>query len=229
MEYEFKDLGVWQPYMPDTLSPQQQAANAEVAGMGLGPAVYLKRESDGKDWYEFRNAADSFADGAVLVCALHDPATGLETMDATQRDKNLTFPAGQRLIQVLGVDPADPKPFKLFKGKIYDPTTNTMSDPPPPQVQSVKDYQFAGQAAAEGIISDDDAMKWVAQGITPQVLIDAVTASVTDPDRRKRVLLFLAGTTAFPRNHELTPLLAASFGKDTPAKLDAFFYAASLR
>lgn len=94
---------------------------------------------------------------------------------------------------------------------------------------SVYDYQFAGQAAAEGIITDDDAMKWVAQGITPQKLIDAVTANVTDPDRQKRVLLFLAGTTMFPRNHELTPLLAASFGKDTPDKLDAFFVAAGKR
>lgn len=99
----------------------------------------------------------------------------------------------------------------------------------PAMTVSVFDYQFAGQAAAENIISDDDALAWVGTGKTPDRLIVAVKTKITDPDRQKRVLLFLAGTTSFPRYHELTPLLAASFGKDTPEKVDAFFLAASKR
>lgn len=104
---------------------------------------------------------------------------------------------------------------------------------PAPVPDSVADYQFAGQAAAEGIIDYDAAKAWAGPGTVPQVLLDAVdgllAAGQIDADRHSRVILFLMGTKDFPRHHDLTPILAASFGKDTPAKLDAFFVAASQR
>lgn len=93
----------------------------------------------------------------------------------------------------------------------------------------VYDYQFAGQAYAEKIIDFEAAKAWTGSGAVPKVLLDAVDAVVTHPERHARVVLFLMGTKEFPRNHELTPILAATFGKDTPEKLDAFFVAAGKR
>jgi hypothetical protein len=137
MAYTIEDLGIWQPYTPDVISPEAQAATA----MGLGVVVFLRRESDGRDWYEFRDADGSFTEGGVLACALFDPGTGLETVDATQRDERMIFPAGQRLLEITGVPADDEKPFKLFKGKVYDPATNTIVDPPEPQAKQVTSAQ----------------------------------------------------------------------------------------
>ncbi|WP_345820093.1 hypothetical protein ABC766_29310 [Methylobacterium fujisawaense] len=221
MAYTFKDHGTWSEYVPDPMPDWTKLAGGQV--------IFLRRDSDGIDWYAYRNADDTFQAGSVLANTIKDPTAGREVIKAVFRDPSMIFPVGQRLIEIFGVEPTDQKPHNLFAEMVFDPATHTLSDQPPQPIMSVRDYQFAGQAAAEGIISDDDAMAWVANGKTPQKLIDAVTASVPDPDRRKRVLLFLAGTTIFPRNHELTPILAASFGKDTGAKLDAFFQAASDR
>lgn len=219
MTYTVKDHGTWSLYKPSTMPDWAE-------GMGI-PVAYAKRDGDGVDWYEYRKTA--FGAGSVLCTVLLDPSDGIETVKAVFRDASMLFPANHRLIEVEGFDPADDKPHNTFAWMVYDAKANALLPALPPKVVAVADYQFAGQAAAEGIISDQDALDWVTIGRTPQKLIDAVTASVTDAERRKRVILFLAGTTNFPRFHELTPLLAASFGKDTPAKVDAFFAAASKR
>lgn len=223
--YTIRDLGTWVPYTPDPLPDWA----AEMPGGG-GHFAFLQRTGDGADFYELRNGDPSpFAPGVILATTLRDPSTGLEIVKTAFRDPGMVFPLNQRLIEIVGVDPSITDAQNLFLEQVYDAASATFSPPPPPKVVSVADYQFAGQAAAQGIISDDDAMGWVGAGKTPQVLIDAVKATVTDPDRQKRVLLFLAGTTVFPRKHELTPVLAASFGITTPDALDAFFLAASQR
>ena len=66
-------------------------------------------------------------------------------------------------------------------------------------------------------------------GTVPKSLLDAVDQAVTDPDRHTAVVLFLMGSKQFPRAHPLTPVPGAVFGKDTPAKLEAFFVAAGAR
>ncbi|MFB0490178.1 hypothetical protein ABIE45_002764 [Methylobacterium sp. OAE515] len=223
MTYIVKDHGTWKPYKPDPLPEWAQ----DLVTIG-GTVVFLKRETDGLDFYDFRKE-EPFAENAVVAAALPDPATGLEIVKSVFRDTSMMFPTNQRLIEIDGVDPSITDPHNLFTEQLFDPAALTFSPPPPPQVLSVKDYQFAGEAATRGIISNDDAMAWVGQGKIPQSLIAAVQQSVTDPERKTRVLLFLAGTTIFPRNHELTPILAASFGITTPDALDAFFASANLR
>ncbi len=94
---------------------------------------------------------------------------------------------------------------------------------------TVWDWQFAGEAAAEGIITTQEALDWVGAGHVPASLVAAVDAAVTDPDAHARVVLFLTGASQFPRAHPLTAVLGAAFGKDTPDKLDAFFAAAGAR
>lgn len=76
----------------------------------------------------------------------------------------------------------------------------------------VTDWQFAGQAAAQGIITRAAALAWVARGEVPAVLVSAVDAMVTDPDRHFAVMLFLSGSKEYPRQHPLTPMLAPLLG-----------------
>lgn len=101
--------------------------------------------------------------------------------------------------------------------------------PPVPVPASVWDWQFAGAAAAEGIITAQEALDWVGGGHVPASLVAAVDVAVTDPNQHAKVVLFLTGASQFPRAHPLVPVLGAAFGKDTPEKLDAFFVAAGAR
>jgi hypothetical protein len=223
MAPRINDLGVWSQYTPDPLP--------EWARLAAAPGQkFIFTGRNGLDWYDFRKAQGSFTDGYLLAFTRRDDAgTGMEIIQGVYRDRSLAaIPTNMRVIEIEDVDPTNGAPWKLYEQKIYDPTTKTISsDKFTPPIVSVRDYQFAGQAAAEGIISEKEADDWITVGTVPQKLIDAVTQKVTDADRQKRVLRFLKGTTVYPRDHELTPVLAASFGKDTPAKLDAFFLAAS--
>jgi hypothetical protein len=219
MAITVKDHGEWELYKPDPMPDWAKGVSY--------PVGFVRRLTDKVDWYEYRKTA--FTDGSVIATVLRDPSDGIETVKLVTRDVSGPFPASHRVIEILGFDPADTKPHNTFAWMVYDPAKKALSAALPPKVAGVADYQFAGQAASEGIITADEAMAWVATGKTPQTLIGAVKVAITDPDRQSRVLLFLAGTTVFPRYHELTPLLAGTFGKDTPEKLDAFFAAAAKR
>jgi len=223
------DHGIWRPYKPDPLP--QWALDAIEGGSlpdGMVP-MFLQREDDGADWYEHRNDEQNWTQHSVICTVLADPATGIETVKAVFRDRMMQFPINQRLIEITGHDVEDDKPHNEFAWMIYDPADKTLSPAASPQVLTVQSYQFAGQAAAEGIITDQEALDWVTIGKTPTALIEAVKANVPDPERRQRVLLFLAGTYLFPLLHPLTPLLGASFGKNTPELLRKFFNDAGAR
>jgi hypothetical protein len=200
----------------------------------IGGTILFMRRDDGIDWYDYIRAEARFQEGAVLALTIAGADAGSEMVGAIYRDPTKLIPFSQRVIEIDGVPASEDKPHNLFEWLTYHPDSLSFSGVAgPPQAPepdlTVKDYQFAGQAAAEGIITDDAAMAWVATGKTPDRLIEAVKQAVPDPDRQKRVLLFLAGTTTFPLSHELTPILAASFGKNTPELVKAFFLAASQR
>jgi hypothetical protein len=222
MPYPVKDHGLWEPYTPNPLPDWAQA----VSGFAI---AFSRRKSDGMDWYEYRNADGTFADNAVLATTYFYDSLDVEQVMAVSRDETRIAPANMRVIEINGVDPSITDPENLFSGQAYDPVAKTFGPMPPPKVFSVSDYQFAGQAAADGFITQSEAMDWVARGVIPPSLVADVQQNIADPDRQQRVLLFLAGTTAFPRYHELTPVLATAFGITTSADLDAFFTAASKR
>lgn len=99
----------------------------------------------------------------------------------------------------------------------------------PPVPDTVWDYQFAGEAEARGIITSEECDAWVGPGIVPETLTEKVKQIITDPAARRRVILFLKGSKEFPRYHPNTVALAALFGLDTSAKIDAFFLSAEQR
>lgn len=224
MAPQIKDLGLWNQYTPET--PPDWAEQ-----LPLGQRVlFVRRDSDGTDWYDFRNAEGSFTDGYLLATTIKENNSGLEIIQGIHRDQTtIAVPNGMRVIEIEDMSPDDPAPWKAYEGRVFDPAALTIGEIWAPPVMSVRDYQFAGQANAEGIIDDQETDDWVATGVVPDKLVQAVKEQNLGAERERRVLLFLRGTTVYPRFHELTPLLAASFGKDTPEKLDAFFRSASQR
>lgn len=101
--------------------------------------------------------------------------------------------------------------------------------PTPAVPSTVHAYQFAGQAAAEGLISANEARAWAGAGAVPPTLQAAVDRIVTDSEEHDRVTFFLVGATEFPRQHPNTIALGAVFGKKSSEELDAFFIAAGDR
>jgi len=108
----------------------------------------------------------------------------------------------------------------------------TYTDAPPPAPEpvpnEVADWQFAGQAAEEGIITRAEALAWAARGEVPKTLDDAVAQAVPDPDALFNIRLLLAGAKSYLRTNPLVPLLGQVFGKDA-AGLDQFWRDAAKR
>jgi len=100
--------------------------------------------------------------------------------------------------------------------------------PPEPVPSEVADWQFAGQAAAEGIITRDEALAWAARGAVPKTLDDAVAAAIPDADALFDVRMLLAGAKSYLRTNPLVPLLGQVFGKDATG-LDQFWRDAAKR
>lgn len=94
---------------------------------------------------------------------------------------------------------------------------------------TIEDWQLAGQAAVDGIITEDAALDWSGAGIIPANLVQAVNATITNPADRFAVKIFLRGTKLFNRHHPRVAQLAPLFGMDTPEKVEAFWLAASKR
>jgi hypothetical protein len=118
MPYTFEDLGEWERYTPDPLP-------AYALGLSM-PVLFARRLSDGVDWYDFARGLGDFTPGTALATTIRDPATGQEIAMGLFRDPSLVFPAGLRLLEVSGLDPDDPAPWKSFEQQGYDPTKKAL-------------------------------------------------------------------------------------------------------
>lgn len=224
MAPKIKDLGTWTLYKPDVLPEFVNEVPPEYV------VYFARRDTDGVDWYQFRSDPTSFTPGYLLATVSPDFFSSNGVVQGVYRGvENTPGPGGMRLIEIEDLTPDDPVPHKLYEQRVFDPVALTIGEPWKPPIMAVADYQFAGQANAEGILTDKETDDWVGTGVVPESLIVAVKQQVTDPERQRRVILFLKGTKSFPQFHELTPLLAASFGKNTPEKVATFFEAASKR
>lgn len=99
---------------------------------------------------------------------------------------------------------------------------------PEPVPSEVADWQFAGQAAVEGIITQQEALDWAGSGKVPQVLWTAVDGAIKDPDQHFQVSMLLVGAKSYLRANPLVPLLGAVLNKDA-AGLDQFWRDANKR
>lgn len=123
MAFTVKDHGTWSPYTPDPLP--------EWANVLGGAVAFLRSDAGGVDWYVYGKRENVFQPGSVFAHTLKDEASGREAVKAVFRDPSMAFPAGQRLIEISGVDP-DADPLALFEEKTFDPVALTFSAPAAP-------------------------------------------------------------------------------------------------
>lgn len=105
--------GSWQRYQPSSL-PEGAPVHA----------MYVRRDSDGADWYQYLNAGTNFQTDTVKMVVTDN------VVSTATASPDLLFPQGALVLEVSDTSLADP--HEDWKGKIYDPATQTFSDPPPP-------------------------------------------------------------------------------------------------
>jgi hypothetical protein len=90
---------------------------------------------------------------------------------------------------------------------------------------TISDRQMAQIMAAEGIITEAEALAWVSAGTVPAAM-DALVDVLPEADRFAARML-LAGATVFERSHPLVAVLGESYGMTSTA-IDDLFRAAAL-
>lgn len=113
------DHGKWYIYIPDTL-PEHAPSGA----------LYLKRESDGRDWYQLLNSGQALAPGSVKFTAVWQDRYDSYVVSVATYDGTRLFPVNQIAQEITDYTGSDPQAD--FGGKLYDPVTHEFSDPPPP-------------------------------------------------------------------------------------------------
>jgi hypothetical protein len=110
------DHGKWVPYQPDKL-PEYMPAGA----------LFVRRESDGVDWYDYsRDAKNFYADTVKFTVLLqHGHIVGAATRDVTR-----LFPTEQLVLELTEFHGEDPQ--AELGVKRYDPDTRTLQDRPKP-------------------------------------------------------------------------------------------------
>jgi hypothetical protein len=113
--------GNWTRYEPSSLP----------AGAPLN-ALYVRRDSDSADWYQFVNAGSDFQAGTLKMVVTNN-VVSTATVDPT-----MLFPQDALVLEVF--DTALDNPHEAWSRMVYDPATQTFSDPPPlPPLISTKD------------------------------------------------------------------------------------------
>jgi hypothetical protein len=108
------DHGIWQTYTPNT--PDLPSG-----------ALFLQRQSDGADWYDYVKAGTNFTPGSVKFSALWQDLYSSYVCKVATFDETLLFPTGQMVREITDYTGSDPQGD--FGQKLYDPATDSFSDP----------------------------------------------------------------------------------------------------
>ena len=127
MALTFTDIGEFEIYSPD---PRPTGCEDYPDN-----AVFLRRKADGADWYTLsREAGNWYVDSLIATCL---PASAGYLFQAIVRNPTDAFPVGCRVLEILGHDPADPKPWAAYEGRLFDFATMTVGAVPKPPVRDV--------------------------------------------------------------------------------------------
>jgi hypothetical protein len=111
------DHGKWVPYQPDQLPPEAPPNT-----------LFVRRESDGVDWYDYVRNPDSFtADGVKFTAYWQDAWNGF-TVGAATRDPTRLFPSDMLVREIIDYRGDDPE-VELGE-KLYEPDTHRLRTRP---------------------------------------------------------------------------------------------------
>jgi hypothetical protein len=85
--------------------------------------MFCKRASDGVDWYKYIHEEDHFTEGS-LICTVYNG-----TIMAVVSEVDRLFPQGATVIELIDA-PSSTDPQKLYRGRVYDGATNSISVAP---------------------------------------------------------------------------------------------------
>ena len=136
----FVDHGKWLIYTPATL-PEGAP----------GGALFLRRESDGVDWYDYVKNGGNFTPGSVKFTALWQDTYSSYVSKVATFDETMLFPTGQIVREILDYTGSDPQTD--VGQKLYDPATDNFSDIPYPVWPVGTDHE-ARIAALEAKLGD---------------------------------------------------------------------------
>jgi hypothetical protein len=127
--------GDWVLYTP-TSFPEAAPASA----------MFAKRANDDQDWYDYVNPGSRFGPGSVAFTAYWAAGQNSLIVGSAVRNPVFLFPAEQSVYEI----PAYGGDEKQLNGKLYDPATETFSDPvlPPSEMQVLRDRIAALEAAS---------------------------------------------------------------------------------
>jgi hypothetical protein len=104
--------GNWQVYAPATVPPGAP-----------GNTLFARRaESDGADWYQYVNNSSNFQANTVKLTVFNN------IVAAATIDPTTLFPGNALVLEVTDVPLDD---LYSWSRKVYDPATQTFSDPAP--------------------------------------------------------------------------------------------------
>jgi hypothetical protein len=110
--------GDWTQYDPDPRPPN----------MPLN-VMFARRDGDARDWYQYVTpSAASFQPDSVKMTVYRQGING-PTVGAAVTDPTALWPASALVVEDTGYSGSDPQAD--YGGKIYDPVTQTFSNPPP--------------------------------------------------------------------------------------------------
>jgi hypothetical protein len=113
MAQTYKAHGSWSRYTPDPFPPEKPSN-----------AMFLKRDTDGVDWYDYAHAAENWTDGSAKLVVQN--WGGTYVVNAANTDPTFLFPAGAIILEVIGFE----GDAQQFANKIVDLATDTFTDPP---------------------------------------------------------------------------------------------------
>jgi hypothetical protein len=108
----------------------------------------------------------------------------------------------------------------LAAGNVPDPIAP--SDPVP---SAISDRQFFQQLAAQGLVTQDEALAAVKTGDIPAALQHVVDG--LPPGQQFEATMIISGATTFQRSHPLTVAIGIACGR-TSDQIDALFRAAAV-
>jgi hypothetical protein len=113
------DHGSWTRYIPPVLPKDAPAG-----------AMFVKREGDHQDWYDYVDLDDSFQTDTVKFAARWIEEHGKYLVGPVVYDVTMLFPDGHIVVEI--PDYTGDDAFADLNGKLYDPETDSFSDLPPP-------------------------------------------------------------------------------------------------
>jgi hypothetical protein len=136
------DHGRWSGYTPGTLPPEAPPG-----------ALYIRRDSDGVDWYVYLRDVTSFGADTVKLSALWQDAYNGYVVSVATYDADRLFPVDQIVREITDYTGSDPQAD--YGSRLYDPATDSFSDlpplPPPADIKALLDRVAQLEAKQRGV------------------------------------------------------------------------------